>query len=573
MDFIKFDHDLCDECFKCLRACPTKAIAFTNRSRHIIDHLCIKCGLCQIHCSQGALSIQLDLEKVKFAIRAEKRVLVSLAPSFAGVFNMKTPEQMVTALKKLGFEVVEETARGAEIISLEYEKAIGSGSTDNIITSCCPSSNYLIEHYYENATKSVIPVVSPMSAHGLDMKTRYGTDQVTVFIGPCLAKKAEAVDHPTAIDAVITFKELEGWLIEEGIVVSELEPMPFDTPVSKRGRAYPMGGSLWKRDLKTRINPKYKYIHVDGIEECKLFLDAVENGEIKGYCAELNICSGSCINGPDVPTEAPSLFKRLNLLSEYVEKTPFLPTDKPYVDDRLTSEELHKDFIPKLVNTIAVNDHQISEILVKMGKYTLKDQLNCGACGYSSCYEKAVAITKGFSDIDMCLDTLRKKAESLQAIIFDNSPNAICILDSERRIQEVNPSFNQLFNATKIKLTYWPIAALIDDTIFEEIADSNFHHMSKKIYLPTVDRTFYSNVVKIQNGKIYVGIFTDITEAESNREELEKVKEETLITCQKVIEKQMRVAQEIASLLGETTAETKIGLNKLKKLVLTEGGE
>lgn len=573
MEFIKFDHDLCDECFKCLRVCPTKAIAFTNKGRHIIDDLCIKCGLCQMHCSQGALTIQLDLEKVQHAIKMEKKVLVSLAPSFAGVFNMKAPEQMATALKQLGFEIVEETARGAEIVSLEYEKAIGNGCTDNIITSCCPSSNYLVEHYYEKATNSVIPVVSPMTAHGLDMKTRYGKDHMTVFIGPCLAKKAEAVDHPKAIDAVITFKELERWFSEAGIVVSDLKETAFDTPVSRRGRAYPMGGSLWKRDLQTRINPEYKYIHVDGIEDCKSFLNAVENGEIKGYCAELNICSGSCINGPDVPSEAPSLYKRINLLTDYVEKTPFLPKDKPYVDDRLTTSDLHKAFVPKLVNTIAINDHQVSEILIKMGKYTLKDQLNCGACGYSSCYEKAVAITKGYSDIEMCLDTLRKKAESLQAIIFDNSPNAICILDSERRIQEVNPSFNQLFNATKIKLTYWPIAALIDDTIFEEIAESNQHRMSKKLYLPSVDRTFYSNVVKIQNGKNYVGIFTDITEAESNKEELEKVKEETLITCQQVIEKQMRVAQEIASLLGETTAETKVGLNKLKKLVLTEGGE
>ena len=172
----------------------------------------------------------------------------------------------------------------------------------------------------------------------------------------------------------------------------------------------------------------------------------------------------------------------------------------------------------------------------------------------------------------MCLDTLRKKAESLQSIIFDNSPNAICILDSEFRIQEVNPSFNKLLNATKIKLTYWPIIALIDDPIFEEIKQPENDHVSKKIYLSSIERTFYSNVVKIKGGKIYVGIFTDITEYENSQEEFERVKEETLITCQNVIDKQMRIAQEIASLLGETTAETKVGLNKLKKLVLTNGG-
>lgn len=573
MKFIKFDHDLCDECFKCLRVCPTKAIAFTNHSRHIIDDLCIKCGLCQMHCTQGALTIQLDLEKVQVAIKSGKKVVASLAPSFAGVFRMDVPEQMSSALKSLGFVSVEETARGAEIVSMEYEKAIGGSTEDNIITSCCPSSNYLVEHYFPNTTKSVLPVVSPMIAHGLDIKSRYGDDYFTVFIGPCLAKKAEAVENPNSIDAVITFKELDKWFGEAGIILRDMPPRSFDTPVSKRGRSYPLGGSLWKRDMKTRINPNYKYIHVDSIDACKSFLNSVEQGEIKGYCAELNICQGSCLNGPDMPSDSPNLYERMSLITAHVDKTPILPTDKPYVDDKLTSEQLHKTFTPKLVNEIAVNDSQISEILMQMGKYTMKDQLNCGACGYTTCYDKAVAISKGYSNIEMCLDSLRKKAESLQAIIFDNSPNAICILDSQRRIQEVNPSFNQLFNATKIKLTYWPIAALIDDPIFEEIAESNQHRMSKKIYLPSVDRTFYSNVVKIQNGKVYVGIFTDITEAESNREELERVKEETLVTCQEVINKQMRVAQEIASLLGETTAETKIGLNKLKKLVLTDGGE
>jgi uncharacterized Fe-S cluster-containing protein len=208
-----------------------------------------------------------------------------------------------------------------------------------------------------------------------------------------------------------------------------------------------------------------------------------------------------------------------------------------------------------------------------MDKYTLKDQLNCGACGYATCYEKAIAISRGHSDINMCLDTLRKKAESLQSIIFENSPNAICILDDDFRIQEVNPSFNHLFNASKIKLTHWPIMALIEDPIFDDIKNPVVEHISKKITLSSISRTFYSNMVKLNGGRIYVGIFTDITAYENSKEEFERVKEETLVTCQTVIDRQMRIAQEIASLLGETTAETKVGLNKLKKLVLTNGGE
>ncbi len=565
MSFIDFDAQKCDECFKCLRACPTKAISFSKNNRKIIEDLCINCGLCQMHCPQGALTIHLDVQHVKNAILAGKKVVGSIAPSFAGIFDLEHPGQMVGALKTLGFDKVEETARGAEIVSRAYEKTIGKGEKVNMITSCCPSSNYLIEKYFPKSTEYIIPVVSPMVAHGYDIKERYGSDVFTVFIGPCLAKKAEALDFPKSIDAVITFRELDEWLKEEKIELKGCSKDYFDCSSSRRGKAYPMGGSLWKNDLETRINPNYKYVHIDGIEDCKSFLESLEKGMLTGYCAELNICSSSCINGPHVPNDSKPIFERKDQLSQYV--------NVKKTDTKMSLPKgmnLIRTFKNTPVSQIAVNEHQVAEVLLEMGKYTQKDQLNCGACGYATCYDKAVAIVLGYSDIEMCLDRLRQKAESLQNIIFDSSPNAICILDSEMRIKAVNPSFNQIFNATKIRLTYWPIGAIVDDEIFEKLALSNDYRQSKKLYLESVDRTFFANVVKIQGGQAYVGIFTDITESENNREELEKVKEETLITCQEVIDKQMRVAQEIASLLGETTAETKVGLNKLKKLVLMD---
>jgi iron only hydrogenase large subunit-like protein len=571
MNFIDFDHEKCDECFKCLRVCPTKAIAFTNHSRHIINDLCIKCGRCQKECPQGALTIHLDLQGVQHAVQTGKTVIASIAPSFAGAFDLDAPGKMCAALKKLGFSAVEETARGAEMVSIEYEKYISKSNLPNIITSCCPSSNYLIEHYYENVIDSVIPVVSPMLAHGFDIHARYGSDVFVVFIGPCLAKKAEALEIENSIDAVITFKELESWFHTAGISLQNMVPIPFDTPSSKRGRAYPLGGSLWRKDLKTRISPHYKYIHIDGVAACQEFLSAVNAGEITGYCAELNICEGSCVNGPDMPSCAPNRYRRVQAVTQNVETPRNDQRDPGY--HRLPVEVLKRTFEPLRTNIPEISDFQVAEILITMGKYSKQDQLNCGACGYSTCHDKAVAIAHGFSDINMCIDTLRKKAESLQSVIVDNSPNAICILDSEQRIQSVNPSFNHLFNASKIKLDYWPIQALIEDTIFEDLSRSSRQLISKKIYLDSIDRTFFCNVVKLENGKNYVGILTDITEAENSRRELDRVKAETMVTCQHVIEKQMRVAQEIASLLGETTAETKVGLNKLKTLVLTDGGD
>lgn len=574
MKFIEFDIKKCDECYKCLRVCPTKAIAFTKHNRSIIDDQCIKCGLCHMQCPTGALTIHLDINTVQSKVKSGKKVVASLAPSYAAAFELDNPLKITTALRQLGFHVIEETARGAEIVSKEYEKVISDGSMPNLITSCCPSSNTLIEHYYPGAVCSVIPVVSPMIAHGYDIRSRYPEDLYIVFIGPCLSKKAEAVGYKDSIDAVITFRELEKWLSDENIDLNSLEPSEFDTPATKRGKAYPLGGSLWKKDLKNRVNPKYKYIHVDGIEACTEFLTSVSKGEITGFCAELNICPKSCINGPNMPEKAPKLYRRLSLLNKYVDESLFSQNDVVEIEPTtITSKQLQHVFHSKVNILSSINDDEIYSVLLEMGKYTLQDQLNCGACGYSTCYDKAVAVSKGHSDIQMCLDSLKKKAESMQSIIFDSSPNAICILDSELRILEVNPAFHKLFNSSRIKLTHWPIAALIEDPILDEIMLPEIDHISRKITIESIEKTFFANVIRIFDDKNYVGIFTDITDSEKNRKELEKVKIETLTTCQEVIEHQMRVAQEIASLLGETTAETKIGLNKLKKLVLSEGGQ
>lgn len=554
MKFIEFHEEKCDECFKCLRNCPTKAISFSKLERTIIDDLCIKCGKCLTCCSQKALTLHYDKNYVKTLIAGSKKVVATLAPSFAGLFDMENPQQMVSGLKALGFDYVEETARGAELVSSHYDEIIQSQEMENVITSCCPSSMYLMQHNYKEAIKSALPIMSPMVAHGRDIKARYG-DVFTVFIGPCVAKKAEAMEFRDAIDAVITFRELEEWMEEENIELKSFEPVDFDAVSSNRGKAYPIGVHVEQTNYHT--------VHLAGVDSCEEFLKAVNSGKVKGFCAELNICSGSCLDGPEIPKQAPNLFERMEKLRKYI------ATDNMKEDIEF-SVPISRTFDDWTNTHKKVDENAIFEVLITMEKYSETDQINCGACGYSTCYDKAKAVVLGYSDIELCMERLKHKVESLQSIIFDNSPNAICILDEEQRIKELNPSFCKIFNEDHTKLVGWPIHAVISNDIFEKLRLPDTDRLSQKLRLEDIDKTFFVNLIKIHDGQTFVGIFTDISYEEENRVEMQHMKAETLDTVQQVIEKQMRVAQEIASLLGETTAETKLGLNHLRDLILGE---
>jgi len=562
MKFIKLDKDNCDNCYKCLRVCPTKAISFTTKGIDIVDNKCIKCGRCQAVCGKEVISIISELDEIKRQLQKERPVVVSIAPSFISAFNMNDTDQMVTALKRLGFKYVEETAVGAEIISLEYEKFVKESSQEVMITSCCPSASLLIESHYPDLIQYMVPVVSPMIAHGMFIKERYDNPYV-VFIGPCLAKIAEACEVEGAIDSVITFKELSQWFKQEGIKLSELDPQPFDLYGSKRGKAFPVTLNL---DEST-IDSKYRYIKVDGINRCKSVLDEIANDKMKNCCIEIDICDGSCINGPEMPLESCGAFEREIKLRESFEHNK---KSCCQYDDQAHKIDVSRSFSDKRTEDLVPSQRQLSLIMMNMGKYCLDDEINCGACGYESCREKAIAIHNNHAHSDDCMIYLRNKAESIKESLIDNSPNGICTVGQDYLIKTHNPKFYEMFNRDDISMKDLPIDYFFDKSLFDKVLVQRQEIKNLKVYDHNIEKYLYINIFFNSDHNLAICFFSDITSNEKKKEELERVKAETIIKTQEVIDNQMRVAQEIAGLLGETTAETKMSLKSLKELVMLE---
>ncbi|MDA3846366.1 MAG: 4Fe-4S binding protein [Vallitaleaceae bacterium] len=575
MKFIEFDQEKCDNCYKCLRTCPTKAISFSKDKRHIIDNLCIKCGLCQQSCPQEALSIKSQVGFLQNLLNEGEKVVVSIAPSFVCAFILDEPNSIVGALKSLGIFAVEETAIGAGMVAEKYDEFIDQGEYNNLITSCCPSAMYLIEQHYPDLIASVIPLVSPMIAHGKSIKKRYGEDVKVFFIGPCLAKMAEAEELSGAIDGVLTFDEIDRLFKNMGKRLGDFESLDFDNDSTSRGKAFPLGGSL-KRKNNSLVDSKYKMVHVDGIEGCKQVLEEIRTGTLNNCCIELNICDGSCINGLDMPKDYLGRFAREMYMRAYVEKTgqtKIMNEKEARLELNQEGINLERTFKNKQILQYEPDAKMVSQTMAKMGKYSAEDELNCGACGYKTCYDKAKAVYLGYSDIETCLPHLRAKAESMQNTMIENSPNGVLLADDELFIKEVNPSFTWMFNNDNLPIEGLPIKLFLNHPIFDEVVVKKKSVHNKKIYVEDMQKYFLANVVYLYEQNWILVFLTDITIEEKRKEAFKQVKEETLSKTKEVIDKQMRVAQEIASLLGETTEQTKMILKSLYEMVMNYRGD
>lgn len=556
MDCLTLKKSNCKNCYKCIRHCPVKAIRFSGNQAHIIGDECILCGHCFVVCPQNAKEIVNETEKVKVLLQSYP-VYVSLAPSFIANYEGVGINSMRKSLKKLGFADVEETALGATVVKNEYDRLLREEKREIVISSCCHTVNLLIQKYFPKELPYLADVLSPMQAHCADLKKR-NPDAKTVFIGPCVAKKDEAQHYEGIVDAVLTFEELTDWLNQEGITLEK----ETDSQEESRARFFPTTGGILK--TMNLDAPGYQYMAIDGIENCISALKDIENGNISHAFIEMSSCVGSCVGGPVMEKYHPSPVREYLAVAEYAGK-------KDFVVDQPDSHDLRKHFSLIERTNKMPSETEINAALRQMGKMSKRDELNCGSCGYNTCREKAIAICQGKAEASMCLPYLQKKAEGFSDRIVNNTPNGIIVLNDAFEVQQINEAAMDIMHIrSSSDVLGEHVVRIMDPKVFYEVQKTRFNIHNRRVYLAEYKRYVELTVVYDTDNRLYIGIMRDITDEEKEREKKENISKQTIETADKVVDKQMRIVQEIASLLGETAAETKIALTKLKESIKDE---
>lgn len=556
-EFLTLKKSNCKNCYKCIRHCPVKSIRFSGNQAYIVGNECILCGQCFVVCPQNAKQITSEVEKVKVLLQGTEPVIASIAPSFIANYDGVGIEGMRDALRALGFADAEETAIGATMVKNEYNRMLKEEGRDILISSCCHSINLLIQKHFPNSLKYLADTVSPMQAHCMDIKKRH-PDAKTVFIGPCVAKKDEADYYGNIVDAVLTFEELTNWFKEENI---ELRKGIDDTNKS-RARLFPTSGGIIAT-LGEKL-PEYTYMAIDGVEKCMEALKDIEEGKLHKCFIEMNSCVGGCLGGPVMEKYHHSPVRDYVAVTEYAGKEDFEVTGLP-------PENMKKYIEPIGRKLRQPTDEEIRNILTQMGKKKKEDELNCGSCGYNTCRDKAAAIIQGKADLTMCLPYLKDRAESFSDQVVNITTNGIIVLNENLEVQQINKAALKLMNiARAYDVMGEPVIRILDPAIFIKVRDTGRAVYGEKVYLAEYDRYVEQTVAYDRDYKIIICNMRDVTEEQTQRARKEEISKQTVEIADKVVEKQMRIVQEIASLLGETAAETKIALSKLKEAIADE---
>jgi len=561
----------CRDCYRCVRVCPVKAIRMEKGQAYVDPERCIGCGTCVRECPQGAKQYREDMEAAFMILASGAPAAASVAPSLAAFFSDWEIKRLPSALRQLGFSWVGETAVGAYPVARETAVYLKKHPGKSHICTSCPAVTEYIRKYDPANTRSIVPVVSPMIAHARRIKKKLGKAAKIVFIGPCVAKKKEAElpEYSGLVDCVLTFEELLKGFSAKGIDLQNCEESTFDEVPEGEGRFFPLpGGSFRTAGMSTDLLDR-DTVTASGFQDVSSALDLIRySGE--AMILEPLFCFQGCINGPairrDTPGDKTNLYRRKRELLHYANS---LPGKSPEEDG---NDALRRPFPPdKQFSINSFKEEEIRRVLEKTGKYTAEDELNCGACGYSSCREKAAAVLSGMAELEMCIPYMRRLAEKKNDKILETSPNGIIILDDQLRIIHMNPAFRRFFLTTEAVLGR-PVSYLMDPEPFEILAAGRENKITAVADHPKYNLQCHQILYSLPEEKQYIGIFVDITHSRLTREKLDNLQNQVLEKTRELLEHQILSAQNIAKFLGESTARTEEILEQFVKYAGKEPG-
>ena len=541
----------CQDCYKCVRECPVKAIRIENNKANIIDERCIYCGHCTRVCPTGAKKVRDGVSRVKLIMAKHPKVYLSLAPAYVGEFADVPPPALIKALKRLGFSGVSETALGAEIVSDRTTGFLKETPKNIYVSSACPVIVEYICKYASDYVDRITPIVSPMVAHAKLLKKYYGEDIRIIFAGPCIAKKMEADQHRDLIDVALTFKELHNWLEEEGIdPASEVESCSNEDFIpyhSKQGAWYPVENGMLMGMEKE--NTGISYMAFSGLSDIAGILKNIPAGAHNNpMFLELLSCNGGCINGPGKLNANSMAIKRYQVLN----RPEAVRAEEP--DHRKIDLSATFNSNPH-IKPANYSEEEIVQALFRVGKTSKEDELNCSSCGYDTCRDFATAMIENRAEENMCASYMRKIAHDKATVLLQKIPAGIILVNADLKIVDMNRQCASILGENVIEM--YDVLPGLENVKLKNVSsfEALFRHVLvtgkdiKERQVKEDNRSLIISIYSIQPHHLVFGLLQNLQDPSVRKEWLlEKTSE--------VIKNHLDTVQKVAGLLGENAAFT-----------------
>jgi iron only hydrogenase large subunit-like protein len=548
----------CQDCYKCVRHCPVKAIRVEGGYASVVPELCILCGHCVEVCPNAAKRVRDDLPHARQLLALKPRVVVSLAPSYVSEFAELQPGQIIRAFKRLGFFGVSETALGAQQVSAQAAAALAEATGRVLFSSACPTVVSFLQKHRPADSRFLTGLLSPLLTHCKMLRGHFGADIGIVFVGPCIAKKLEAAQHPALLDVARTFEDLRRWLAQEKIAPEKLVPEAGDEFIpeaSAEGAWYPVDGGMIAGMKSVCAVNDCAFMAFSGINAIQKAIEGLDAQPPDGSLfLELLACEGGCVNGPRAAKRHGTAAKRRQVLR--AAQAPVVP--------RQSSIDIQATFAVTPQPVLKFAETQIREALRGVGKLTRDDELDCGGCGYNSCREFAGALIQQKAERSMCVTYMRKLALKKANALIQKMPSAVVIINDAMRIIEYNAAFATMFACNVLPAGSPPAPASLEGVMLSEVMPfASLFHAVLKSGEDILDRDLryqktilHAGIFTIEKHCVVGGILQDITEPAVR-------KAEVIRKAQEVIQRSLQTTQTIACLLGESAAETEITLNSI----------